>query len=57
MNTIEVPSVDEYAKKIQSNGGQVIAPKTTIQGVGYFVTCKDTEGNSFGIIEMDQNAK
>jgi len=57
MNTIEVPSVDEYAKKIQSNGGQVIAPKMPIQGVGYFATCKDTEGNSFGIIEMDQNAK
>ncbi len=56
-NTIDVPSIDEYAKKIQSKGGQVIAPKTPIQGIGYFASCKDTEGNVFGIIEMDQNAK
>jgi predicted enzyme related to lactoylglutathione lyase len=57
MNTIDVPSIDEYAKKIQSKGGQVIVPKMPIQGVGYFATCKDTEGNTFGIMEMDQNAK
>jgi uncharacterized protein len=57
MNTIDVPSIEEYAKKIQSKGGQVIVPKMPIQGVGYFAKCKDTEGNTFGIIEMDQNAK
>jgi len=56
-NTIDVPSVDEYTKKIQSNGGQVIAPKMPIPGVGYYAECKDTEGNSFGIIQMDQNIK
>lgn len=56
-NTIDVPSIDEYAKKIQSNGGQVIAPKMAIQGVGYFASCKDTEGNIFGIIEMNKDAK
>ena len=56
-NTIDVPSVDEYTKKIQANGGQVIAPKMPIPGVGYFAQCKDTEGNIFGIIQMDQNAK
>jgi len=56
-NTIDVPSIDEYTKKIQSKGGQVIAPKMAIQGVGYFASCKDSEGNPFGIIEMDKNAK
>ena len=57
MNTIDVPSIDEYAKKIQSKGGQAIVPKMPIQGVGYFATSKTTEGNIFGIMEMDQNAK
>jgi predicted enzyme related to lactoylglutathione lyase len=38
-------------------GGQVISPKTPIPGVGYFAQCKDTEGNIFGISQMDQNAK
>lgn len=56
-NTIDVPSVDEFAKKIQSNGGKIIMPKMPIQGVGYFAQCQDTEGNIFGIIQMDQNAK
>ena len=56
-NTIEVPSIDEYMKKIQSNGGQILVPKMPIPGVGYFASCMDTEGNIFGIIEIDKNAK
>lgn len=56
-NTIDVPSVDEFATKIQSKGGKVIVPKMAIPGVGYFAQCLDTEGNIFGIIQMDQNAK
>jgi len=56
-NTIDVPSVDEFAKTIQSKGGKVIVPKMAIPGVGYFAQCLDTEGNCFGIIQMDQNAK
>jgi len=56
-NTIDITSVDEYSKKIQSMGGQVIVPKMAIHGVGYFATCMDTEGNIFGIIQMDKNAK
>ncbi len=30
-NTIDVPSVDEYVKKIQAMGGQVISPKMPFQ--------------------------
>ena len=56
-NTIDVDSVDEFAKKIQSKGGKVIMPKTAIPQVGYFAQCMDTEGNTFGIIQMDKNAK
>lgn len=56
-NTIDVPSVDEFAKKIESKGGKIIMPKMAIPGVGYFAQCLDTEGNVFGIIQMDQNAK
>jgi predicted enzyme related to lactoylglutathione lyase len=56
-NTIEVPSLDEYTSKVQSSGGQVLIPKMPIPSVGYFATCMDTEGNIFGMIQMDQNAK
>jgi predicted enzyme related to lactoylglutathione lyase len=56
-NTIDVPSVDEFVEKITQAGGKVIAPKMAIQGIGYFALCLDTEGNPFGIMEDDSNAK
>lgn len=55
-NTITVPSVDEFAKKIADNGGQLITQKMPIPGIGWFAQCTDTEGNVFGIIEMDEKA-
>ena len=57
INTIDIPSIDEYIIKIQSNGGQVLVPKMEIPGVGHYATCMDTEGNIFGIIQMNQSAK
>lgn len=57
MNAIDVSSVDEYTKKIQSKGGKVVQERMPIQGVGYFAHCIDTEGNGFGIIQFDKNAK
>ena len=55
-NTVDVPSVDEYSKKITDKGGQLIVPKMPIPKVGWFAQCMDTEGNMFGIIEMDETA-
>lgn len=56
-NFINVPNVDEFADKVAAAGGKIIHPKTAIPGVGYMVTCEDTEGNPFGILEADSNAK
>lgn len=49
--TIDVPSADEYAARIEAEGGTIIAPKMLIPGVGTLVTFKDTEGNVFAILE------
>ena len=57
MNTIGVTSVDKFSKMIQDEGGKVMMPKTPIPGIGWFATCQDTEGNTFGIIEEDRTAK
>jgi predicted enzyme related to lactoylglutathione lyase len=57
INTIDIPSIDEYIIKIQSNGGQILVPKMEIPGVGHYATCMDTEGNIFGIIQMSQSIK
>jgi predicted enzyme related to lactoylglutathione lyase len=56
-NTIDVPSVDQFTKTIEKLGGKVVQPKTVVPGVGYIAYCEDTEGNVFGIIEQDPNAK
>jgi len=56
-NTITVPSVDEFSKKIIEKGGQLIVPKMAIPKIGWFAQGTDTEGNIFGIIEMDDKAK
>ncbi len=57
INYIDVPSVDEFTMKIQSNGGKIIKPKTPIPGIGDFAICLDTEGNLFAIIQPNKNVK
>lgn len=56
-NYIGVPSVEEYAQKVEKLGGKIIVQKTAVPGMGYFVVCLDTENNVFGIFEMDLTAK
>ncbi len=56
-NIISVPSIDEYMKKVEDNGGKVTTPKMTVPGVGYVAYFTDTEGNTSGIIEEDESAK
>jgi len=51
INTISVPSHDEFAKKIKAAGGKQVSKKSKIPGVGLFSYCQDTEGNVFGILE------
>jgi hypothetical protein len=57
INTISVPSLDEYRQKVEKAGGKVVSPKQTVPGVGYHCYCLDTEGNVFGILEEDLSAQ
>jgi predicted enzyme related to lactoylglutathione lyase len=57
VNTIDVPSVDTYAKKIEGNGGKIIRPKQAVPGVGWLAYFKDPEGNTWGIMETDESAR
>ena len=56
VNTIDVPSVDEYAKKVESNGGTIVRPKMAVPGVGWMAYFKDPEGNVWGMMESDETA-
>ena len=57
VNTIDVDDIDAYTKKVEENGGVIVRPKTTIPGVGYLVYFKDTEGNLWGMMQSDPEAK
>jgi predicted enzyme related to lactoylglutathione lyase len=55
--TVDVPSVDEYVEKLTQAGGSVAVPKMAFPGVGWLAYCKDTEGNLFGLVASDPDAK
>lgn len=56
VNSIEVPSVDDFLKKVVAKGGRALTSRMTIPGVGYMAYCMDTEGNSFGLFQEDRSA-
>jgi predicted enzyme related to lactoylglutathione lyase len=56
-NTIGVDSVDKAVDTVKAAGGKLVMPKTAIPTVGYFAYLEDTEGNLFGVMQSDTNAK
>jgi uncharacterized protein len=57
VNSIDVPSVDDFAAKIEASGGTVVVPKMAVPGVGWLAYAKDTEESIFGIFQPDPAAK
>ncbi len=56
VNSIQVENFDKTAQAILEKGGREALPKFAIPGKcwqGYFL---DTEGNTFGIFEVDEKA-
>ena len=55
--SMEVKDFDQTARKISDQGGIVALPKFAVPGTcwqGYFI---DTEGNTFGIFQVDTSAR
>lgn len=57
INTIDVPSVDEFMAKVTEAGGTVIHGKSPIPHVGWFAYCADPEGTTFGIMQADPSVE
>jgi predicted enzyme related to lactoylglutathione lyase len=53
----DVESVDEVGEKVVKAGGVIREERKAIPGVGYLVMCRDTEGNTFGIMQIDETVK
>ena len=56
-SVIQVPSVDDSLKAIETKGGKVVVPKSPIPGVGHVAYFHDPEGNFLGIFQSDPSAK
>ena len=55
--TIQVDSYDSIHAKIVKAGGVIALPKFAIPGMAWQGFYKDTEGNIFGVSQLDPNAK
>lgn len=55
--TIDVPDIDATLSSVEQNGGTIAVQKMAVPGVGWLVYFKDTEGNIFGAMESDPDAK
>ena len=55
--TTDVESIDTSIKAAESNGGSIAVPKMPVPGIGWLAYCKDTEGNIFGMMQSDTDAK
>jgi predicted enzyme related to lactoylglutathione lyase len=54
--TMSVDSIEAAIATIEKEGGTVIQEKAAIPGMGWFATCRDTEGNKFGLFTNDPKA-
>lgn len=57
INTISVEDIDAVLEKVQATGGTVAGPKQAVPGVGYAAYCKDSEGNTFGLMQDDPSVE
>ena len=55
--TIDVADLDAMVKRATELRGSIVLPKMPIPTVGWLAYSKDTEGNIFGMMQMDANAK
>jgi uncharacterized protein len=57
INTMDVANLDEALTKLQASGGQVVAPKMALPGVGYMAYCIDPQGLAFGLMQNDPSVQ
>lgn len=55
--TIGVSDIDKAIAAVQANGGTITKGKGEIPKVGWFAGAKDSEGNRFGLIQMNEAMK
>jgi predicted enzyme related to lactoylglutathione lyase len=57
IDTIGVTDLDDALERVVAAGGEIVHGRTTVPYVGYHAYCRDTEGNIFGLMEADEDAR
>jgi predicted enzyme related to lactoylglutathione lyase len=57
VNSIKVASCDAAVEAIVAGGGTIAHGRMAIPGMGWLAYGKDTEGNIFGVMQDDSEAK
>jgi predicted enzyme related to lactoylglutathione lyase len=52
-----VNNIEAFIAKVKELGGKAPMPKMPVPGFGWVATCRDTEGNVFGLWQDDPTAK
>jgi uncharacterized protein len=55
--TVMVDSLDEILNAVTAHGGSIALPKMPVPTIGWLAYFKDTEGNIFGAMQNDPNAR
>lgn len=50
----EVPSIDRVSDQFIERGGEIARPRFDIPGVGSLISCRDTVGQIFSFLEMEE---
>ncbi|MCU0630452.1 MAG: VOC family protein [Methanoregulaceae archaeon] len=54
--TIGVSDLAGSTEKVLKSGGKVELPRMAVKGIGWWASCRDTEGNFFGMMQEDPDA-
>ena len=49
--TITVNDITDAIEAVKENGGKIERDKVKMEGIGWFARAKDTEGNTFGLMQ------
>jgi predicted enzyme related to lactoylglutathione lyase len=57
VNTVSVANLGDSMKAVEAAGGTIAVPKMPIAGVGWLAYGRDLDGNIFGMMQTDPDAK
>ena len=55
--TVGVANLDDSVNKVTKAGGKIVLSRMPVMSIGWLAYCNDTEGNMFGMLQPDTNAK